>query len=362
MGLPLARKHARAAVRSAFSQKQAPIPPGADAGWSSGWGTGGGGSSTALGAWGSPRRVQRLVATYGGTDEATWAVFACASMIAATGASYEYHFTKPDTEEKVENAPPDLVQLFKRPAVELTYFDWMEDVYLDLELIGNSYWYKSGASGLGQPDEILRLDPSYITIVVDKAGRKAGYVMEVQGQKIPYTLDEIIHYRYRNPLNPHYGMGTVEALIREIEADITESAHVTAFFTNGARIAGILTVSDTLNETQFERLKAQFHETYGGAQNAYKTLLAEQAATFTPITQPPPGSGVIELRRLQKDAILSGFGVPAVLLGGILENANYKMEEAQHVFDRAMYPKAKRVEERTEIDLASLWKIEIGRA
>jgi HK97 family phage portal protein len=356
MGLQLARKHARAAVRSAFAQKQV-VPPGANAGWAStsmGFGTGAG---LQLGAWGSPRRVSRLVSTYGGTDDATWTVFACASLIAATGASYEHNFVDPDTRVVIENPPSDLSDLFKRPAQEITYFDWMEDVWLDLELIGNSYWYKSQRNGLGQPLELLRLDPATLTIVLDKAGRKAGYVMELQGQKVPYTLDEIIHYRYRNPLNPHYGMGTVEALIREIEADITESAHVTAFFTNGARIAGILTVSDTLNETQFERLKAQFHETYGGAQNAYKTLLAEQAASFTPVSQPPPGSGVIELRRLQKDAILSGFGVPAVLLGGILENANYKMEEAQHVFDRAMYPKAQRVQERTEIDLCSFWDI-----
>lgn len=85
-------------------------------------------------------------------------------------------------------------------------------------------------------------------------------------------------------------------------------------------------------------------------------LVADGASDYKPIAQAPVASGVVDLAKVSKDEALAGFGIPAPLLGGLMENANYKMEESQHIFLRAMIPRARRVAERITVDLASLWQ------
>lgn len=108
-----------------------------------------------------------------------------------------------------------------------TYFDFAEAVMTDLELLGNPYWLKDRVNGLGQPLEILRLVPEQIRIVAAADGREAGYVLSGPGGvQVPYELDEVIHFKYPNPLDEYYGMGTVEAIARALDQEIAQSLHV----------------------------------------------------------------------------------------------------------------------------------------
>ena len=42
------------------------------------------------------------------------------------------------------------------------------------------------------------------------------------------------------------GMGTVEAIQRELGLELTQMDHISGFFNNGARISGILTTNEPL--------------------------------------------------------------------------------------------------------------------
>lgn len=328
-----------------LSQKQLGSPGTSDLGWT---------RAGALSGGTGPRRYAQLMNTYGGTEESVTWVFACASLVASELASYPWHLE--DLENAViENADPTLTGLITEPNERMTYFDWIENTGLDLEMAGNSYWYLDQLNGLDQPARMVRLRPDKVRIVQADDGTITGYTYTVGGVQVPYRADEVLHFRYPNPLSDAYGMGTVEALIRTVSATLEQSDHVTGFFANGARLSGVLIVNGTLTDTEFERLQRQFQESYGGSGNAYKTLIAEQGMDFRPISADPGTAGVVEFLRMSKDEILSGFGVPAPLLGGLLENANYKMEEAQHIFSRTMRPKVRRVTERVSLDLVRRW-------
>jgi HK97 family phage portal protein len=305
-------------------------------------------------------RLNALRNSYGGTqDSVTWA-FACISLIASTLASYPKRIT--DLEgETIENPPADLAGLLDRPNQGSTWFDLIETVATELELLGNSYVLKNEMNGMGQPKSLYRLRPDRVRIALARDGTVMGYVYSPDGQlMIPYDVDEVIHFKYPNPLDPHYGMGTVEAIAPALDQHSAQGLHVTGYFQNGARISGVLTIPETLSDAQFERLKQSWQENYAGPANAFKLLIAEGAADYKAISQTPIASGVVDLMKITKDEILSGFGVPAPLLGGILENANYKMDESQHIFLRAMTPKARRVAERLTVDLGRLWGVEVA--
>jgi HK97 family phage portal protein len=319
--------------------------------------------SNIIGAPGTPRRVQALSEIYGGTDNADSWVFSCISLIAGTGASYEWSITTPGVgkqRQPVESPPPELIDLLGYPNPQITYFDFAEDVFTDMDLFGNSYWLMDRMNGLGQPAELLRLEPEYIQAVADMRDNLIGWVYTVGSVQIPYRLDEIVQFRTRNPMpriGRFYGMGTVEALIRSVESDLAQTQHVVSFFTNGARISGVLTSAEPMTPEQFRNVQLQFQEEYGGAGNAYKMLIADGSSRYQPISQGPASLGIVDLRKLQKDELLSGFNVPEFLLGGAAQAGVYKMEEAQNVFYRGMLPRAMRFEQKLQRMLTARWKL-----
>jgi HK97 family phage portal protein len=334
-----------------FGRKDIPGIPGQNAGWMRP-------GSGVFQRGGLPRRLSDYLATYGGTDDAVVWVYACVSLIASEGAAYPYEIITEDGDQLDESdVPDDLQALLDNPNETMTYFDFSEYVYMDLELAGNSYWLKDQRNALGQPAELLRLRPDLVQIAVDVQDRVVGYVYNIQNRQIPYDLDEVLRFRTPNPLDDKYGMGTVEAIQRSLGADLAETEHISGFFNEGARISGILTTSDTLSEIQFERMRTDFESQFkAGGQNQFGIMIAEQGNTYTPISTVPASSGVTELRRMGKDEILSGFGIPEFLLGGIGQGGIYKMSEAQHIFSRAMMPRARRFSEKLTADLVSMWE------
>lgn len=334
---------------TALARKQLPPSMGFQAGW-----------RPMLG-YGNPlnksQSVRAAISTYGGTEDSSTSVFACTTLIADTLAGYEWEITDFEGDElEPTDADAGLFNLLEEPYPGGTYSDFVADEETDICLVGNSFWLKDKLNLLGQPLGLERLMPTDTKIVTDKQDRKIGYTVRVNGVDIPFGLDEVIHYRTRNPLHKHYGMGIVEAIMRQLGMDLAVGQHLTGFFENGARIAGVLTVPDGMDDVQFERLKKQINDEYGGSANAYRTLIAEKATNFTPVQYPPQQLAVVDLAELSEDKVLKGFGVPEFLLGGKNQGGVYKMDQAQFIFYRRMIPRAKRFQDRTTLDLASRWE------
>lgn len=341
---PLAR-----ALR-AFGRKQA-IGPGVDPGVGFAMGY-----RSLRGRRSLPRAILNYLDAYGGTDDSVVWVYACASLIAETMSGFPWDVLDP--EDKVldpAQVPQELADLLDRPNRLLTYEDFITWVMLDLELGGNSYWLKDRRNGLGQPFELIRLRPELVRRAVDQQGRPAGHVYMIGGRQIPYGLDEVLWYRYPDPRDELYGIGTVEAIQRELGADLAAREHVVGFYSQGGRISGVVTVQGGLSPLQWDRLEEQMEEDALVVGTDFRLLLIEQGQKFEPITQAPGDTNVVPLQRMTKDRILAGFKVPEPLLGGVLENANYKITDSRYVFAQRLKPKATRVSTRTTIDLVDAW-------
>jgi HK97 family phage portal protein len=346
------------ARRQVAAQKLAPaLPPGFGAGW----------TNVAGGEPGaSPRQIENFLNTYGGErDSITW-VYACTSLIASSLAAFPWkpidqktmYWGKPTV---IDEPPPALVNFLSKPNDEMTYFDFVERLATDLELAGNSYWLQDQKNMFGEPLESLWLRPDKVRVAIHKdgpeRGRKAGYIWSPAGVPVFLELDEVVHYKAGpHPKSAFYGMGTVEAILRTLDGEVAQAEHVVSFFQNGAFISGVLTTEMQLTEDTIQNLKRQFQSEYLGSNNAYKLLIAEQGLKYDPTSMPPQALGVDQLRILNKAEILSGFGVPEDLLGGVNNNQNRGLEDSQHIFNlKTMLPKAKRFSERTNLSLLAPW-------
>jgi HK97 family phage portal protein len=320
-------------------------PPGQNAGW----------RRTGISAR-MPRVINSFMDTYGGSDDGVLWVYACAGFIASELSSYPWDVLDPTDEVLApEDVPAELADLLDRPNSLMTYSQMMEYVGLDLELGGNSYWLKDRRNALGQPFELMRLLPHLMRRAVDKQGRPIGHVYELEGRQIPFDLDEVVWLRYANPRDQLYGMGTVEGIQRDLGADLAITDHVVGFYSQGGRVSGVVTIDGAMGEDAFLRLQQQFEQEAMVQGNNFQLLIVEQGVRFDPITTQPAGTGIVELQRMTKDRVLSAFGVPEPLLGGVLENANYKITDSRYVFAQRMGPKATKVSQQFTVDLVDRW-------
>ena len=347
----------RVASRAAAPTDTRFIPPrrSQDAGWT----VATGGPVMGRAARAASDRVTDPLRTYGGTDEASTWVYACVTKRAQSLSGYPWSLTNPTTGLPLSRKPrgsdpQEFEQLLGEPWPRATYADFVELLLTDLDLCGDAFWLLDEQNALTQPKYMRRFQPGSIKIAVDDRDEEVGYVLTLKnGLRVPYSLEEVVHFKYPNPLNEHYGMGIVEALIRAVDADLSQSAHVTAFFDQGAHLSGVLTVPETLGQDEFERLKQQYEEEFARSNNSFRVLIAEQATNYQPIASTPAGLGVVDLRNLTKDEVLSGFGTPEFILGGRAQGGVYTMEEAQAIFYQAMVPVASKISLTTSGQIAS---------
>lgn len=343
-----------------LARRAAGVPaPGSAAGW----------TSSGSGAWRSGSRDGRIKSplnVYGGTDESSTWVYACVTLRSQQLAGYQWWLHRPGSQRDPlerttrQGEVSDLYDLLDEPNDEMSYFDFAEQVQMELDLCGDSFWLLDQQNSLGQPLTLEWLPAQCVKVAVGKDGRRIGYVYQPQNAAIPitYSLREVMHFRNRNPLNRYYGMGVVEAIVRDVEGDLSQRAHVTAFFDQGAHLSGVLTVPETVGEEEFQRMKEQYEREFADSRRAFRVLIAEGADSYTPISQSPAVLGVVDLGRASKDRILSAFGVPEFLLGGTGQGGVYKMEEAQNILHRAMIPVSGRFARRLGMDLAGRYVLD----
>jgi HK97 family phage portal protein len=325
------------------------------------------GSSVWAGAARGETRITSPLNTYGATEQSSVWVYACCTIRSQQLAAYPWWLHQwDDPHTPIDRASkrgevPELYTLLEEPNDEMTYFDLAEQVEMDLYLTGDSFWMLDQMNPLGQPLAMEWLMPGTVKVATNDQGKRIGYVYTPKeaAQPIPLMLNEVIHFRNRNPLNRYYGMGVVEAIYRSVDRDLAQGAHVTAFFEQGAHLSGVLTVPETIGEEEFERMKRQYENEFRNSSNRFNVLIAEGAQSYTPITSTPGVIGTVDLSRMSKDEILSGSGVPEFLLGGTGQGGVYKMEEAQNILHRTMIPVAGRFARRIKMDLTGRYFLDM---
>jgi HK97 family phage portal protein len=272
-------------------------------------------------------------------------VRACVQVIAFNAANVQYRLVKADADpddpnREVSSSP--LLDLLKQPNPLQNGFSFMEKVWTYLELTGNSFWSLEAMDRARRPAEMYLLRPDRVLVVPDKETLVRGYRYVVNGKRVEYAPDEMLHLTYVNPLDDLYGMGTIEAGEARFDSERLMAEHERKFWANGAKITGIFTTDDSLDDATFARLASQMKGMFRGS--GYVTPLMERGLKYQPVSDGPAKLGLLELSKMSRDTILAMFGVPPTKLG-ILENANYKAQASDEFFwTETVDPKLTRME------------------
>ncbi len=250
-----------------------------------------------------------------------------------------------------------LYDLFQFPNPFVSRSEFLQYLLIDLIVTGDSYTYLDSDQDLSVYDNLKDDDqrqspfgrlrtalakdtvikgmyriPTQLMTPVPKTGDEGyglhGYVMESENGAFGFLPAEIVHIKFPNPLSYWNGLSPLMAAILRILLERYATEHMLRFYKSGARLGGMIETDKNLNKEQITRLQRSFENDFTGRQNFYRTLVLPNGMKYKPVEQNPIESSVIELGKMNREAILSVLRVPPIKVG-IMDNANYANANVQ---------------------------------
>ena len=185
-----------------------------------------------------------------------------------------------------------------------------------LELTGNCFWYAAAAGERRTPGELWIIPTPWVRVVPDPTQFVKGYEVAVPGMPTEvFAPDEIIHLKYPNPLDLHYGLSPLQANALTVDAntELQKSRYQT--FLAGQRPGMVLQTDQTLTEPTVRRLEEKMQARFGGRENWHRPLVLEQGLKASPWTLTPAEMDYLNSSKMTRDEIFALFRVPPPIAG-----------------------------------------------
>jgi len=261
-----------------------------------------------------PEGMDKLLNKFG--NSTTW-VYIAVKRISDAMAQIPWQVVRQvgGRDQVVRTYDKGILQLLTKPNPYQTWFDFIEDMVTDLELTGNAF-IELVSDARDRPFEMYALNPARITIVPDKKKYVAGYVYAVNGRKIGFDYDDIIHIKYNHPNNDYYGFSPLTAARIAIDLDMTSSEWNQRFLNHGSWPAGSIETENDLEDSEIKRLQRQIKTTMQvGKDQAGRVLLLTGGMKYNKLGLTPKDTEWMDGRRMSRDEILAIFGVPYAVAG-----------------------------------------------
>ncbi|HEY9414184.1 MAG TPA: phage portal protein [Pseudonocardia sp.] len=147
---------------------------------------------------------------------------------------------------------------------------------------GESYWAVERHNG--QPVEIWWLKPSRVFPVPDESNYLKGYAYHsLSGEIIPFAPDEIVWFRYPNPIDEFSALSPLAAARLAADTSTAMMRSNSSLFQKGLQIAGLIVPPAdkvTFSPEQAEELERQLEKRLAGADKAHKWAVLRYEAQF----------------------------------------------------------------------------------
>src|SRR3990167_4861067 len=158
-----------------------------------------------------------------------------------------------------------------------TFYQLIEITQIYQELAGEAFWVllRPGNESKGDILEIWPLRPDWFSIVEDPIEYIAGYRYSPPGypEGILFPRENVVHFKFPNPINPYRGKGSVEAAALAIDLDIFSAEWNRNFFFNSALPSIIFSTEANITKEIAERLKKEWDNNFKGRSNAHSVGL-----------------------------------------------------------------------------------------
>jgi HK97 family phage portal protein len=255
-------------------------------------------------------------------------VLACARVLANGIAQIplKVYRDRPGGGQDVATDHPAHRLLSRQPNGWMTSFDVRRLMMFHAVLNGNAYAYLGWGGVPRRLVEIVPLMPGAVSV---RAGMNYEPIYSVadHGGAMRDVPRENIFHLCGPSWNGIAGINAIETAREAIGLAIaTEESH-SRLHANGAKPGGLLSVDGKLDKDGRERLKAGLAANVEGLQNAFRTLVLDQSAKWTPFAMTGVDAQHLATRQFQIEEICRDLGVFPQMVGYADKTATFASAE-----------------------------------
>lgn len=217
------------------------------------------------------------------------------------------------------------LKILEEPWPDGTTGELLARMEQDVSLAGNAYIWAAP-----DDDMLVRLRPDWTTIVSElvtipgggQYRRKLGFWVEPpksvldQGTGQFYSVDEVAHWApLPDPAASFRGMSWLTPVYRDVKGDDGMGTYKIRYLENSASPNMLIKYAQKLQPGTIDAVRERIQARYGGADNAFKTLVLDQGADATVIGNSLQQMDFSGVSAQGEQRILAAALVPGVLVG-----------------------------------------------
>lgn len=220
---------------------------------------------------------------------------------------------------------------------------------------GEAFWLFD-ANMAKMPTTIAVSDPAYMKDVRDKStGKVVSWLWDRNGIKIPFKLEEVIHFPMWNPNDSLRGQSEFLPLSYELDQEHQVAKGHSTLLKNQAIPAGVITIPGDESSAEIaERAIERWEKKHKGVSRAGSTAVLGSGATYERIAMTPAELQTMEVRGWNRDTILAKMGVPHAAVGlkdaGSTLSGKDTTEQMRAFWNLTLIPDLKYFEEKLKRD------------
>jgi len=203
---------------------------------------------------------------------------------------------------------PSYYLLHNEPNNYMSSVAMFEKIMMDLCLSGNSFVHIV-RSPRGLVQALIPLNAQDIKVKINE-----GQIF-YHNENSDVVLDDydVLHFKGVSQ-DGIMGLSPITQNANAIGWGISLESYGSKYFTNSAKLSGVLETDRALSEEAIDRLRNSFSNTYNSLQNAQSTAILEEGLSFKPITISPEQSQFLASRVFSIQEVSRMFSIPSFML------------------------------------------------
>ncbi len=223
-----------------------------------------------------------------------------------------------------------LTKLFQAPFLDMTYFNWMQMMMLQLAGYGNAYALIIRDMNYNVK-ELVPLEWDMVTVMKDFNANTYWYQVTHNSKTFIVFPENMLHYKLFSS-NGLEGLSPISLHKATLDSLGAETDYLSSFYDKAANISGTIE-STGVNQKQIDSIKSKFESKYGGSSNAGKTVILPNGMTYKQLKLlSPMDANYIETAKLNRSDVAVIFGIPLALLGDLSQATFSNITELNRSF------------------------------
>ena len=215
--------------------------------------------------------------------------------------------------------------LHRKPNQNMTTYTFVQKCMIDLLTRGNSFVFINRGRG-AVPVELLPLDVKKVKLVENEG--EIFYELDDGGIIDSYN---ILHFKVMSK-DGLVGMSPVDVGASAIGYGLALEQYGNSFFSNGAKVSGVLSTDRHLSDEAITRLRTSFAENYTSIRDSNKTMVLEEGLKFQQISLSNEASQFLKSREFSITEIARLFNLPPHLLRDLTKSSFNNISEQSREF------------------------------